>query len=446
MKYRKRILLTAVAATALVAFGSTGPRAMTLEEAAQLAVSTNPRVGVVSNDRRAVDMELRQGEALYYPQVDLRLDTGPEFSENATTDAAGDDRGRWRHRSDATLTVSQLIFDGQFAASEVARQTARAASAAYRVNETSQVVSLDVVEAYIEVLRNRERVAIAEDNVVTHRSTLGDVGLRAQEGGGNVADVRQAEARFASAESALTQVRGDLNAAEYAYFHQVGMAADSLTVPTVPVDMLPASIEDAVAQAIANSPTIAFSRADVETAARDVEQQQASYWPDVRFELTGDVSQHADGTNTTDHTVSGLIVARWNLYRGGADTARVREFKHRLSEATDTLLASERQVAEDAKVAWNAIQTSRENVEILRRSVEANKNTRDVYRQQFDIGQRGLLDLLDADNELFLSRDSLVTATYAEMFASYRLLATMGVLTDALGVTLPAEASLASDE
>ena len=123
MKHRKTILLTAVAATALIALGSTEPRAMTVEEAAQLAVSTNPRVGVVSNDRRAVDMELRQGEALYYPQVDLRLDTGPEFSENATTDAAGDDNGRLRHRTDATLTVSQLIFDGHFADSEVARQT-----------------------------------------------------------------------------------------------------------------------------------------------------------------------------------------------------------------------------------------------------------------------------------------------------------------------------------
>ena len=52
---------------------------------------------------------------------------------------------------------------------------------------------------------------------------------------------------------------------------------------------------------------------------------------------------------------------------------------------------------------------------------------------------------MDADNELFLSRDSLVTATYAEMFASYRLLATMGVLTKALGVQMPQEASLATE-
>lgn len=446
MKHRKSILLAAVAATTLILPVATEAWAITLEEAAQLAVSTNPRIGVVTNDRRAVDMELRQGEALYYPQVDLRVDTGPEYAENETSDANGHDSGDLKFRSDATLTISQLLFDGHFADSEVARQTSRVESAAHRVDETSQVVSVDVVEAYIEVLRNRERVAIAEDNVNVHRDTLADVTLRTEQGGGNVADVTQAQARLDQAESALTQIRGDLNAAEYAFFKEVGQAPDSLTVPSVPQDMLPASIEDAVAQSIANSPTVAFSRADVETAAHDVEREQASYWPDVRFEVTGDVSQHADGTSVTDHTASALIVARWNLYRGGADTARVHEFKHRLSESTDVLLVNERQVAEDAKVAWNAIQTARENVQILARSVEANRNTRDVYRQQFDIGQRGLLDLLDSDNELFLSRDSLVTATYAEIFASYRLLATMGRLTDALNVTIPAEASVATDE
>jgi adhesin transport system outer membrane protein len=208
-------------------------------------------------------------------------------------------------------------------------------------------------------------------------------------------------------------------------------------VPTVPGDLLPQSLDDAVAQSISNSPTVGFSRADVEVAAHDVEQQQASYWPDVRLEVSANNNTNAGGTSRSDQDASALLVARWNLYRGGADTARVHEFKHRLTEATDQLLVNERQVAEDAKVAWNAIQTSRENVEILQRSVEASRNTRDIYRQQFDIGQRGLLDLLDADNELFLNRDALVTATYAEMTASYRLLATMGELTKALNVTKP---------
>ncbi|HWA46254.1 MAG TPA: TolC family outer membrane protein [Hypericibacter adhaerens] len=436
MKQRKILLLAAVAASALFAM-SDNARAITLEEAAALAVSTNPRVGVVSNDRKAVDQELRQGEALYYPQVDVRLDGGPEWANNNTTNNNGYEEGRLQPRSDQSLTISQLIFDGHFADSEVARQQSRVKSAANRVSETSEDVSLDAVRAYIDVLRNRERLAISEDNVAVHRSTLSDVQLRAQSGGGNIADVRQAEARLASSEAALTQIRGDLADAEYAFMKTVGQTPDSLTVPTVPTDMLPQSLEDAVAQSIANSPTVGFSRADVEVAAHDVEQQQASYWPDVRLELSANNNINAGGTSRSDQDASALVVARWNLYRGGADTARIHEFKHRLTEATDQLLVNERQVAEDAKVAWNAIQTARSNVEILQRSVEASRNTRDIYRQQFDIGQRGLLDLLDADNELFLNRDALVTATYAEMTASYRLLATMGVLTKALNVTKP---------
>jgi len=86
-------------------------------------------------------------------------------------------------------------------------------------------------------------------------------------------------------------------------------------------------------------------------------------------------------------------------------------------------------------VSWNAIEVSRNNVDILKREVEANERTRDVYKQQFEIGQRGLLDLLDADNELFNARDSLVTAEFTELFANYRLLASQGALQKALGLT-----------
>ena len=161
MKHRKSILLAAVAAVAMFAM-SDNARAITLEEAAALAVSTNPRVGVVSNDRKAVDQELRQGEALYYPQVDVRLDGGPEWSKNNTTGNNGYSDGRLLTRADASLTISQLIFDGHFADSEVARQESRVKSTANRVSETSEDVSLDAVRAYIDVLRNRERLAIAE--------------------------------------------------------------------------------------------------------------------------------------------------------------------------------------------------------------------------------------------------------------------------------------------
>ncbi len=429
----------------LTTFGASSVYAMTLQEAVSLAISTNPEVGAVANDRLAVDEELRQGEALFYPQVDLRAETGPEFSENDTTDSQGHDDGKWRHRSQASLTLSQLLFDGFFAQSEVERQQARVKSAAYRVGETAEFVGLDAVEAYLEVLRHRERVQIAEDNVATHRGTLGKVQQRADAGGGNIADVRQAEARLSAAESALVETRGDLRDAEALFERVIGQKPDTLEAPTLPAAALPDDVDEAVATSIENSPTVQFARADVESAQADVKQQEASLYPDLRLEVGGSVADNLDGKTETEHDASALLVLRWNLYRGGADTARIREFKHRLAEATDLLRVNERNVAEDARVSWNAIDVSRQNVQILSQNVEANLRTRDVYGQQFDIGQRGLLDLLDANNELFLSRDNLITARYAEIFATYRLLATMGALVETVGAPAPDAAIVAAE-
>ncbi len=418
--------------------------AMELRDAVSLAISTNPEVGVVSNDRRAVDQELRQGRALYYPQVDVRAATGVEYSDNQTTEADGyDSRTLWR--KEASLTVSQLLFDGFFADSEVERQQSRVKSAAHRVYETAEFVGLDAVEAFLEVLRHRERLVIAEDNVGVHRDRLAQVQRRADAGGGNIADVRQAEARLANAESTLVQVQGNLRDAEALFIRVVGQAPETLEQPALPSDMLPADIEQAVATAVENSPTVKFARQDVQTAIADVKQQEASLYPDLRLELGTSYNNDVDGLDEEEYDAQALVVLRYNLYRGGADTARIREFKWRHAEALDALRQRERQVAEDARVSWNAIEVSRGNVEILEREVEANLRTRDAYLQQFDIGQRGLLDLLDADNELFLSRDSLVTARYAELFANHRLLATQGSLQKSLGITAPDAATVAQD-
>ncbi len=412
-----------------------------------MAISTNPSVGQVSNDRRAIDQELRQGRALYYPQVDARVASGVEWSDNATTNAdrhRGDSRTLWRN--EGSLTLSQLIFDGFFAESEVERQTSRVKSAAYRVEESAEFTGLDAVEAYLDILRHRERVQLAEDNVGVHRSRLGQVQQRAQAGGGNIADVRQAEARLANAESGLVETQGNLKDAESNFIKVVGQAPDTLDEVAIPADAVPTDVDAAVNNAIEASPTVAFARQDVKVAEADVKQQEASLYPDIRLELSTSVGDNVDGRTDTEYDASAMVVLRYNLYRGGADTARIREFKWRLAEAIDAMHTNERKVSDDARVSWNAIEVSHSNVEILQRQVEADVKTRDVYKQQFEIGQRGLLDLLDADNELYLARDNLITAKYAEIFANFRLLATMGALQKTVGITPLDSATQLKDE
>src|SRR5215470_11086805 len=254
----RAILLATAAGFALAVNGATPAWAMSLQEAVSLAISTNPSVGQVSNDRRAIDQELRQGRALYYPQIDLKAATGVEYANNSNTNIGnGNGNSRTLWNKSGTLTLSQLIFDGFFAESEVERQTSRVKSAAYRVQESAEFTGLDATEAYLDILRQRERVKLAEDNVGVHRGRLGQVQQRAQAGGGNIADVRQAEARLANAESALVQTQGNLKDAESRFIQVVGQAPDTLDEVAIPASAIPTDVDAAVGAAVEASPTVA---------------------------------------------------------------------------------------------------------------------------------------------------------------------------------------------
>jgi adhesin transport system outer membrane protein len=414
---------------------------MSLKDAVGLVIATNPEVGVTVKDRRAIDYELRQARALYYPQIDIRLDAGAVYGENQTTDLEGDDDGRWEDQRDAQVTLQQRIFDGFEASSEIERQKQRIVSAGHRVQDQGQVSALDATQSYLDVLRHTERAANAEENVRAHEDTLSLVQRRAELGGGNVADVRQAEARLATARTNLTEIQGDLRDARAVFQRVIGVEAQDLEAVTFEGAMLAATEEESVARGLSTNPKVLLAQADVRVADAEIDKEAAPLYPRLDLEVIGNNNRHNQSIEETTYNATFLLVARYNLYRGGADLARVREFKWRKAEAQERLRVREREVAEDVRLSWSARDTQTNRVATLTDQVEANQNTRDVYAQQFDIGQRSLLDLLDSTNELFLSKNDLITAKYEELFANYRILASQGELVQAFGVAFPTEAT-----
>ncbi|HEY1383878.1 MAG TPA: TolC family outer membrane protein [Dongiaceae bacterium] len=445
---RTTLLLGTALLTGVAAFAGSAS-AMSLKDAVGLVISTNPEVGVTAKDRRAIDYELRQARALYYPQIDVRLDAGINFSENETTDVGNartnqgvHDHGRWLYgQRDAQVTLQQRIFDGFETDSEVRRQKERIVSAGNRVQDQGQVSALDATQVYLDVMRHTERVANAEDNVKAHEETLRLVQRRAELGGGNVADVRQAEARLATARTNLNEIQGDLRDARATFQRVIGVEPDKLEAVALDGSMIAPSEEESVQRGLTTNPKILLAQADVRVADAEIDKEAAPLYPRLDLEVIGNNNRHNNGREETTYSATFLLVARYNLYRGGADLARVREFKWRKAEAQEQLRVREREVAEDVRLSWSARQTQRDSISSLNDQVEANQNTRDVYAQQFDIGQRSLLDLLDATNELFLSKNDLITAKYEELFANYRILASQGQLVQALGVNFPTEAT-----
>jgi len=429
-------ILTALLAPLVVI---TGAGAVTLEDSVRATLETNPEIGVVQANREAIDQELRQARAQYLPSIDLRGAAGPEYTDSPTTRNQRGDDTETLLRLESQITLSQLLFDGFATQSEIARQISRIDSAAFRVQEAAEFVALDAIEAHLEILRNQDLVELARENLAEHQRILGLVRELEGQGASSIADVRQSEARIAAAETSLATAIGNLRDAEALYISVVGMQPEVLEEPLVPVAAVPESRETAAAKAAVASPTVLIANADIDVAKAELRGSRAGNYPRFDLELGAAANRDVDGVEGGGVEAQALLVLRYNLFRGGADIAREREAFARLNESRQALRQIQRDAEEEARIAYNALTTARARIEALRAAVEAQRATRDVYAQQFDLGQRSLLDLLDAENELFVARSNLTTAQYTEIFGVYRVLAVIGDLLMTLDIDRPKE-------
>ena len=415
--------------------------AQTIRESAQAAIRTNPRVDVVTNNRQAIEQELARARGQYLPQVDLRAGAGPEYTYNNGTRSSRNGGSETLLRTEAVVTATQRVFDGWETDSEVERQKARGVSAARRVGETSETIALDAIEAHIDVVRQRQLLRLAEDNVEVHRQMLQRVRQRARGGAAGSSDIDQVQARLDTAIASASETRGALQDAENRYLYVVNQRAGQLAPPDMPPSALPGTLDDAVERARRQNRTIKVNEADVVVADREIDLADASFYPRLNLELVGALNNDLDGVKGPDNNAAALLVFRWNLYRGGSDIAQRRVALGRMSQAMAQRSVAFRQAEEETRRSWVAFQTTTDRLPSLQSAVLQNRSVRDAYtRQFFDLGQRSLIDVLNAENELYVSSGRLVSAQQARVFAAYRLFAAMGELVTQLALDIPPEA------
>jgi adhesin transport system outer membrane protein len=440
-KTLKKLLLTTILVGSLCAptVATSQAEELNLADAVTRGMLTNPEYGVVANNRRATDEELDQAKGLYLPSVDLRADGGVEYTDDVGTRGRGlDDESLARY--DASATLTQMLFDGFAARSEVSRQESRVESATHRVHETAEFVGLDIVDSYLEVLRQRELLAIARANVQEHLIMLNEIRSAESAGRSTVADVAQADARLASARANESSVRQSLRDAEARFIEEVGMEPDALIIPSIPVDAVTPTVDDAVRTGLAESPTLDIFESDMDVAWSEFEAAGASFYPEVDLQLNARQGHDQGGVEGRDTSASALVVMNWNVYRGGIDTALRREHVYRHAQAKESRVQAARELERDIRQTWAAMLASGERAVEFSAQAEANERVVAAYKDQFDLDRRTLLDVLDSQNELFVSRSNTVNAEYLEMLAVFRLLALQGRLLDAIGVQEPYEA------
>ena len=410
--------------------------ATSLREAVQQAVLTNPRIDAAQANRRATEYSFKQAKGRFLPEVELNADAGqqridrPQGLGPAVNDT-------WRDPGQATLSIRQVLFDGWDRANDIYRSQASISAASFGVMVRSEAVGLNSVEAYIDVIRHNDLLALADDNVRRHQALLRIIRERYDGGRAPIGDLEQTIERVEAAKALVAQIKVARETAKAKYKNAVGVPASGLK-PVSYATGVPKSVADVTNRAIRNNPRVKEAVAETEVSYFDKEQFRSTLYPQVFLEGNATRGENLDGTPGRNDELEARVVLRWKLFDGGVRRNRTAELGERYSEKVAEQMILVREITQEVEISWARLVDGRAEVEAIQREVAQNIKVVASYQDEYNANKRSLLDVLDAENAKFASQFELSNVTALHVFSSYELLAQMGVLLRTLGVQAPA--------
>ncbi len=426
--------VTAIAVSCAVAVPTAWSQ--TLEQAVAQTLDSSPELRQAFHAFKASEEQVSQARSGYLPTVDLTAGYGWEQTNSPATRAAGSGDVEF-DRGEAGISIRQILFNGFQTTSEVGRTRMEAGSEFWSLLSSAEDKALDVVKVYLGYLQAKEVVSLSEKNLQSHQEIYDQIKQKTEFGLGSTADLSQISGRLARAKSNLVSARNNLMDMRSQYIRTVNSQPEDMIIPVPDADMLPATLEDALELARKNNPVVKAAGKDIEAAQYQRDTAESSYYPEVSLELNGNWNNDIGGTGGHNNDLQAMVRVRYNLYNGGRDSARERETAYRLGEARELNMRTMRDITEGTTLAWNARTNLQEQLGYIKDHVIASKETQSAYNLQFRLGQRTLLDLLDAENELFEARKDYIASEFDELTAQYRILNATGQLLSSLRVETP---------
>ncbi len=404
---------------------------VTAKQSVEAALRSNPTIKAFKENAAAAKHDVRSARGGWFPRLDVNAGYGVEQTDNLSTRRTDDDDD-WDERSDISVSLTQLLWDGGKVGGEVGIQKAKLANVDSRLLDNVEALALEAIRAHLELYRQRNLVRLAEQNVANHEDILASQEERQRLGAISLADVSQTKGRLARARASLSNIQQELLRAEAGYKRIVGMDAPEVEWVDVPTNV-PDTFESALQFTLAGNHKIAAQQAQIDENEQRIRRAKAEYYPTFSARASSDYQDQVESdTSWSNNTILQLRMA-WNIYRGGSDYAAVKAESARKRQAVVELQDVNEALIQETRNTWYALENAQEQKRLFAEAVEYNAATRDMYVEQFSVGQRSLLDVLDAENELFSSSLQMVTATVNEIIAKYRLVTLGGNIVSSMG-------------
>lgn len=398
-----------------------------LNTAMAKAYNFNPELFSYRSRLKAVDEQVPQAYSGWLPTAKINYGYGYDRETLNGRSATPNDKS---HPINRSYSLSQPIFNGGESLARTSRAFNSVKLARVQLLDAEQRILGNAVKAYMDVVRTGEirRLSLNNENVLLEQMQA--TKDRFKLGETTHTDVAQSESRYARAISDRVKAEGDYDVAKAAYLRVIGEPAPANLSMPAKLPTVPKTLEDALHDGLGKNPDMQAAVANRKISEDDVDLSKAALLPDVAFQ----------GTKITDSNLTAtrgfrveedtyMLNASIPIFQAGTEYSRIRQFKRTRQQRKEEFDASHDQTVQTITSRWRDLITARATIDSNKATVDSSIVALDGVKQEQEVGTRTTLDVLDAEQELFQAKVSLVTAQTKEVVAVYDLLAACGGLT-----------------
>ena len=416
--------------------------AQDLKTTVEDTLKTNPIVQERLKNYNATKEDIEVAKSGFYPKLELSIGVGVEMNQQRT-----DYKGVSTLSEDGiegvdsttfsvyqnSLKYTQNLFNGFATSSKVKQQKSSTAAAAYSYIENVNDIAFKTVDAYIQIMRNKELLKTAQANVDINEEIFNKVQKLYDAGLTTLSEVNKIESSLSLAKSNYIVQVNTLLDVGYNLQRVLGryIETEKMEKPVLNI-ALPASIEEAAQYAMKNNPSILIAANNVKIAQAKYKENKSIFYPSVDIEISQNMNKNISGIQGNDDRLRAMAYLKYNLFNGFSDKANIQKSISQIHQEIESKNNIRRQILEGLNLSWAANEKLGDQLGHLIEYKKFALKTLTLYAKEYDLGRRSLLDLLSAQNDFIGAKQQIINTEYSMLFAKYRVLDAMGILVQTL--------------
>ncbi len=435
MIYNRRLFYSLTGVLCLMAMSSSA-QAETLREAVSSAIANHPSLEIAGARQEGALEEMREQYSNLFPQVNTTATGGRIYGNNSTSRGLTVSRGAaysWLWEGSASIT--QPIFDGFETYNRIDAARAREEAAEFTTADAKQGVALHAAQAFLNVMRAKE----AYKKTVSYQERIKDylsrINTMVDGGAADESEAAQAKNIQAQLDNSIAEMEGQVKLALADYAEATGtMPTGELRDVDLPKDTVFPKETDAIEFAMSNHPLVLSSQKNLEAEEEEVSAEKGVLLPALDGEvsyLKRDQKEEIGGEATDARAV---MRVNWNFSTGGGQLARIRKSKAEKSEALARIAQTQREIERDIRKAYAEYDTAAKQKDLNAKRAKVTEDLFHTYEKQFEASKVRLLQLMQAENQVFTTELEQINSNYRLKMAEYSTLAATGRLLSALNI------------